>query len=258
MTQLPYPTNVSLGLIAGFLIPALASADSLRPLSTDRPDTTESPHTVDCGHFQIEMEVANLQRDGGNSASNFAEINAKIGLARNTDLQFVLPAFTHEESGSEGFGDMELRLKQNLWGNDDGPTALALMPFIKLPTASGDLGNGEVEGGLIVPFGFEGPAGWSCAVMAEIDLELDEDGSGYHPVLLSSVTTSHALSEQTAAFFELVGIFNTDSASETEAYFNTGCTWAPFDTFQFDGGIRIGLTDASTDVTPFLGMSVKL
>ncbi len=35
------------------------------------------------------------------------------------------------------------------------------MPFIKLPTAH-DLGNGEYEGGLIVPFAFEGPAEWSA------------------------------------------------------------------------------------------------
>lgn len=262
MTRQPHPINVSrfqsLVLIAGVFFPGLVSAEGLRPLSTDRPDTTESPHTVDCGHFQFEMEVAAWQRDGGNNTFNFAEMNAKVGLARNTDLQFVLPAFSHEESGSEGFGDMELRLKQNLWGNDDGPTALALMPFIKLPTANGDLGNGEVEGGLIVPFGFDGPADWSCAVMEEIDIELDTDGSGYHAVFLSSATASHALSEQTAAFFELVAIFNTDPAANTEAYFNTGCTWALGETFQLDGGLRIGLTDVSTDVTPFLGMSLKL
>ena len=86
----------------------------------------------------------------------------------------------------------EIRLKHNLWGNDDGSTALAVMPFIKLPTANGDLGNGEFEGGLIVPFGFEGPAGWACAVMAELDLEADDDGSGHHLVGLTSATASHA------------------------------------------------------------------
>lgn len=262
MTRSASPRNVShspyLLLMAGCLLLSFASADGLRPLSTDRPDTTESPHTVDCGHYQFELEVANWQRDGGNATAQFAEMNAKVGLARNTDLQFVLPAFSHQESGDEGFGDLEIRLKQNLWGNDDGPTALALMPFIKLPTAQGDLGNGEVEGGLIIPFGFDGPAGWSCAVMAEIDLDLDDDGSGYHPVFVTSATASHALTDQTAAFFELVGALDTDSTSETEAYFNTGCTWAPVETFQLDGGLRVGLTDASTDVTPFIGMSLKL
>ena len=246
-----------LTLIGGFILPALVSAEGLRPLSTDRPDTTESPYTVDCGHYQFELEVAAWQRDGGNNTYNFAEMNAKIGLARDTDLQLVLPVFSHEEGGAEGFGDMELRLKHNLWGNDEGSTALALMPFIKLPTANGDLGNGEVEGGLIIPLGFEGPAGWNCAVMTEIDLELDDDDSGYHPVFVNSATTSHALSEHTSAFFELVSVLNTDSSAHSEAYFNTGCTWLLRDNFQLDGGLRLGLTDASNDVTPFLGMSVK-
>lgn len=262
MTQTLHPIQVFHprfpGLVAAFLLPSLAFAEGLRPLSTDRPDTTESPHTVDYGHFQFEVELANWQRNGKNQTYQFTEINAKIGLTHNADLQFVLPAFSHEKGGAEGFGDMELRFKQNLWGNDDGPTAFALMPFIKLPTANRDLGNGEVEGGLIVPFSFEGPAGWGCAVMAEIDLEHDDSGGGYHPVFVASATTSHALSERSAAFFELVGVFNTDSRSETEAYFNTGCTWAPFENFQVDGGIRLGLTDTSTDMTPFLGFSFKL
>ena len=35
----------------------------LRELSPDRPDKTESPYTVDAGHFQIEMDFANYTFD---------------------------------------------------------------------------------------------------------------------------------------------------------------------------------------------------
>src|SRR5438093_6841318 len=35
----------------------------LRELSTDRPDKTESPYTVDAGHFQIEMDLVSYSRD---------------------------------------------------------------------------------------------------------------------------------------------------------------------------------------------------
>ena len=63
---------------------------------------------------------------------------------------------------TDGFGDITTRLKVNLWGNDGGRTALAIMPFLKVPTASDGLGNDVVEGGIIVPFAFELPAGWSC------------------------------------------------------------------------------------------------
>ena len=235
----------------------LCPAAELRPLSTDRPDTTESPHTVDAGHFQFEMEIANWTRNGRECEFSLGELNSKIGLNASTDLQVVTPFYTHVRDGGEGFGDVEIRLKHNLWGNDEGPTALALMPFIKLPTANGDLGNGEFEGGLIVPFGFEGPAGWDCAVMAEVDIEADDDGSGHHLVGVASATTSHSLTENTGFFLELVSVLSAESESHWEAYFNTGMTWAVTPAWQLDGGIRVGLTNASTDFTPFLGMSTK-
>ena len=243
--------------LLGAAVVPFALAEELRPLSTDRPDTTESPYTVDAGHFQFEMEIAAWAKDGRERELTLGELNAKVGLNACTDLQVVLPFYTQVRNGGEGFGDVQIRLKRNLWGNDEGSTALALMPFIKLPTAHGDLGNDEFEGGLIVPFGFEGPAGWACAVMAEGDIEADEDGSGHHFTAVTSATTSHAVTENTGVFFELVSVLSAESGADWEAYFNTGMTWAVTPTWQVDGGVRLGLTDASTDFTPFLGLSTK-
>lgn len=236
---------------------AITAAAELRPLSTDRPDTTESPYTVDAAHFQFEMELANASRDGGNREFSFGELNSKIGLDAATDLQVVTPFYRHVSDGGEGFGDVEIRLKHNLWGNDGGATALAVMPFVKLPTANGDLGNGGFEGGLIIPFGFEGPASWFCAVMAEGDLEADDEGGGYHFVGVTSATTSHDLTETTGVFLELVSVLSAESGAGWEAYFNTGMTWAVTPSWQLDGGVRMGLTDAATGFSPFLGASTK-
>ncbi|MES2656979.1 MAG: transporter [Verrucomicrobiota bacterium] len=241
-------------LFAMFLALSVSSAFALRPLSTDRPDVTESPHTVDAGHFQFEMEIANWSRD----EYSFAELNSKIGLDACNDLQLVMPFFTHVDGGGEGFGDIQIRWKHNFWGNDDGSTALAVMPFIKLPTANNDLGNGKLEGGIIVPFGFEGPAGWDCAVMAEADLETDEDEQGSHFVAVTSATTSHSVTENTGIFLELVSVLSAESSANWEAYFNTGMVWAITPLWQLDGGVRVGLTDASVDFMPFLGLSTKL
>lgn len=240
-----------------FALLSACPAAELRPLSTDRPDTTESPYTVDAGHYQFEMEITNWTRDGSQREFSLGELNAKIGLDASTDLQVVLPFYNHVRNGGEGFGDIEVRLKHNLWGNDEGSTALAIMPFVKLPTANGDLGNGDFEGGIIIPLGFEGPGDWACAVMAEVDFESDEDGRGNHLVGLVSATTSHAITENTGIFLELVGAQSAESGADFEAYFNTGATWAITPTWQLDGGIRVGLTDASTDHTPFLGISTK-
>lgn len=251
----PASLPLSIFALAASFLPCAAA--ELRPLSTDRPDVTESPHTVDAGHFQFEMEIANWTKDGGEREFALGELNAKYGLSRSTDLQLVLPFYNHVRGGDEGFGDTEIRLKWNLWGNDEGSTALAVMPFVKLPTANGDLGNGEVEGGLIVPFGFELPAGWDATTMAEFDLNADDDGDGYELVTVTSISVGHDLTECTGVFLELVSEIGTDGSSTWEAYFNTGITWAVTPTWQLDGGIRVGLTSAAADLTPFLGVSTK-
>jgi hypothetical protein len=42
-------------------------------------------------------------------------------------------------------------MKMNLFGNDDGPAGLAVIPYVKLPSSVPVISNGAVEGGLIVP-----------------------------------------------------------------------------------------------------------
>ena len=62
---------------------------AMRPLSTDRPDQTESPYSVDAGHVQFEFEVAKatfgtVSADGDRSGRELVAggVNAKVGLSR--------------------------------------------------------------------------------------------------------------------------------------------------------------------------------
>ncbi len=75
---------------------------------------------MDAGHFQFEMEIAAWAKDRRERELTLGELNAKVGLDKATDLQVVLPLYTHVRAGDEGFGDIEIRLKRNLWGNDGG------------------------------------------------------------------------------------------------------------------------------------------
>jgi hypothetical protein len=146
--------------------------DLMRELTPDRPDKTESPYTLDAGHFQLEMGVANfaLNDSAGvrTRAWNIAPLNIKIGLLNNVDLQFVFDDYlwvhTHDRvarrtTTQSGVGDFTPRLKINFWGNDGGPTALGFLPFVKFPTNSDQLGNNSVEGGALFPFAAKLSAG---------------------------------------------------------------------------------------------------
>lgn len=96
----------------------------MRELSTDRPDTTESPYTVDAGHLQVELSFLDYTRDEG--GEDFEEVmvlptNVKVGLLNHVDLQLVVTPFTRQEfeadvgpGDASGFGDTQLRLKINL------------------------------------------------------------------------------------------------------------------------------------------------
>ena len=60
---------------------------AMRPLSTDRPDQTESAYSVDAGHVQFEFEVAKatfgtVSADGDRSGRELVlgGVNAKVGL----------------------------------------------------------------------------------------------------------------------------------------------------------------------------------
>jgi hypothetical protein len=241
------------------LVPLLVvpcQAAELRPLSTDRPDTTESPYTVDSGHFQFEMEIGNVTHDGSERGLSIGELNLKYGLDACNELQLVLPFYENIEDGGEGFGNLQVRLKHNIHGNDSGDTALAIMPFVEIPTGNGELGNPDFGGGVIVPYAWAGPGDWSFGVQAEADLEIDNEGDS-HALFLTSATTSHPITDSTGLFLELVSILSTQGSSEWEAYFNMGVTWEMIPMGQLDGGIRAGLTDASVDFMPFVGVSTK-
>jgi len=164
----------------------------LRELTTDRPDKTESPYTVDAGHYQIELDLLNYTQDCTDQAVQtlaIAPINLKVGLFNNVDLQFIVETYTIQRTSGDdaqahetiaGFGDVLIRCKTNFWGNDGGTTAGGMMPFLKLPTGATELGNGAVEGGIIFPLAITLPQEWSMGLMTEVDHLRNSDSSNYH------------------------------------------------------------------------------
>lgn len=235
------------------LTPEFSAADVLRDLSPDRPDTTESPVTVDAGHWQIETSVYDLSRDDGADAHGFMETNVKYGIDGATDVQLVVPPYVRDEaSGAEGAGDLTVRLKRNLWGNDGGSTAFAVFPFVKIPTGTA-VGNGAWGGGLILPFAMEISGGWSLGMMAEWDL-IDGDSSRPDHEFVHSIVLGRDLTDQLGVFLEYVGTAAEDGC---QAQASGGFTWAVNADFQLDCGCRVGLNDAAEDLGIFSGFTIR-
>lgn len=237
-----------------------------RPMITDRPDTTESPYTVPAGRFQIEASFLDYSKDrsaaqGRRYQRVFGQMNIKRGLAQDTDLQlaFNTHSFAGQVEGgdrsySEGFGDVTLRLKRNIWGNDAGKTAFGLMPYVTFPTHT-RVSEKAWASGIIFPLAWTLPNGWTLGMMEELDFrDRAADGAGRFQSL-HSATLGIALSETVGSYWELVSIAGFSQSHQLSA--NAGLTFQIGPNLVFDTGSRIGLTRSAPDIGLFSGVSLR-
>ena len=239
----------------------------MRGMSTDRPDTTESAYTVDAGHYQIEMSFFDYGRnraDGERMETwTFGAMNLKAGLLNNVDLQVIFDSYSESRTRAQGitetvsgFSDVTLRLKTNLWGNDGGSTALAIMPYVKIPTGT-ELSNDHWEGGVIVPLSISLTDRIGLGLMAEADFVHDDERGGYDVEWVHTATLGFSLTEDLGMYVEYAGVASHEEEFDYQATFNAGVTFAVSDDLIFDVGIRVGLNEPAEDFGVFTGMSVR-
>jgi hypothetical protein len=191
-----------------------------KEMETDRPNVTETPHTVEAGHFQYEADLFKFQRERSEETRQHSwlanQVNLKLGLLKNTALQVMVQSYgkeinheitSGEKQSASGFGDITLRVKQSLYGNYDGNFSIALMPYVKFPTNTYS-DNKMYEEGLMVPMLFKLPHDWKIGMQVEGDYLKDDDAPARHAELLQSVSLSHVLFKKLEVFGESFYTYN--------------------------------------------------
>lgn len=271
-------TAIGIGMLIFPAAHQAAAAEFKREISTDRPDKTESPYTVEAGHVQFELNLMSFSFDDS-SPTDSTELKvrrasmggiAKYGLAHNIDLQLMV-GFGGVSSWIEGpgtgletskfprfeFSDPGLRLKINLRGNDSGKTAIGLMPYVILPLGSEAETADTWQGGIIVPAAVELGERSGCGLMLELDAVSDEVGDGHHLELVSSATVSYDVSSAIGVFVELFQQVDLRGGSPWSPTFDSGVTIAASDNVQIDFGANLGLNAYAEDFNPFVGVSLR-
>lgn len=246
----------------------------LRDMTTDRPDTTESPFTIDAGHIQIESSVFGYARsrpeiDGTvTDTYELATTNIRIGLTNSTEIGFVWQPYgavrTHQVGPAatlhdSGIGGLDIRGKVNLWGNDSFErtgSALALLPFITLPTDKNNgIGPEHVEGGLIVPLALALPHKFGLGVNGGVVWVKDNEEAGYNTQYLASASLSYEWTDKLGTYYELAAEFDTEDPRGDIVVLGTGVTYAVTENLQLDAGVNFGVTSAADRINPFVGVS---
>lgn len=232
-----------------------ARAQAPREMTTDRPDVTESPFTVDPGHVQVEADWINFQRSGAARRWQALPLNLRLGLTRTLEAGIFVGPWTRARTGrgpaAEGFGDVVLRGKANFLGDDGGGPAWGLIADLKLPTADRALGNGRTEGDLALPFLIRAGS-WEVAAMEEGEAHWSETRRDYRAGSLTTLSLGHRLAGPVDGYAELT-VETGDGAAACTLDF--GATWQATPDLQLDAGANLGLSRAAPDLLVFTGVA---
>jgi len=189
-------------------------------METDRPNVTETPHTVEAGHLQYEADLFKFKNEKSEDSREHSwlvnQANLKLGLFTNTALQLIVQTYGTESNmaltgGNKerkaGFGDITMRIKQNLYGNYGSNFSIAVMPYIKFPTNTYS-DNKMYEEGLIIPMLLKLPHDWKIGVQVEGDNLKDDNTDARHRQLLQSVVLSHVFFKKLEVLGETYYTYN--------------------------------------------------
>jgi hypothetical protein len=246
--------------------------DDMRKFTPDRPTKGYSVRTVDAGHIEIETDFVSYaySRYLGITTHSFEAFdpNLKIGITDWADFEIQFNGLQSQRSfdsatgavaHGDGFGDVFLRTKINLFGNDSGPMGLAIIPYVKVPSSVPVISNGAVESGLIAPLALRLPQDYIVTLMTEVDeLKNTDDGRRYTN-FVNLIGVSHPLPgiEGANAMVELFSSAGTDPASPQIYTFDAGMNFRLDKHTILDVGLNLGLNKAAPKAQIYSGISVR-
>lgn len=243
---------------------------SLRGFAPDRPTKSYAPVTVDAGHVQYETDILAYTHTTtpGLSTRQFTAFDplVKLGLTDRVEfgLQFGgydwadsrVPGTSAVVSRVRGVGDLTLRPKINVFGNEGGP-ALAVIPYVKFPTASRNLGNGHVDGGVILPVSVPLPWDFTVTVVPEVDVLRNGTNAGHHVDFTQAFSVGHPVGKAVTLYAEFFSSVGPDHGSPNLYTADVAAAWLVTDTLQLDVGANFGLNKAAPNVQAYTGVAQR-
>jgi hypothetical protein len=247
---------------------AAAAADD-RPICPDRPSKSTGPCTVPGGKWQIETGLVDWSRDKADGVTTdtaaWGNTAIKYGIARHVDVELWLtPLETLSVRGGgvhdrrSSFGDTVLRVKYDIT-QDDAPVQVALDAFVKVPTPSHQLGNGKLEGGLLVPIQVAiGKSPFTLSLGPELDWLADQGGRGHHAAMIQLADVGWQASRKLTFATELWRQWDWDpSGTARQASWDGSVAYLVSNDLQLDAGANFGLNRQTPDLELYTGVSVR-
>lgn len=225
---------------------------------------TEIPSTVAPGKFLLEMDALSLviDREG---LDKFTAVGAGLaivttGITERWDIQVGAELYISQryESGNfternTGIGDVHVRTKWNFYS--DEKLSMAVIPFVKIPTNSGGVGNDSVEGGIIVPWEVYLIGGFTMNAMVELDLVRNAADDGYDALWYASASVSRSFTSRLTVYAEL-DAQKTSGGSPWDSTLGVGAYLTISEVLSWDIVMYRGLSRGAPDWNPVVRVNI--
>ena len=250
------------------LIAVQARAADPPDLCTDRPGLATGTCTAAAGTVQIESSFVEWSRtDAGGMRTDdllLGPSTLRFGLDGRSEIQLGIVPFhqTRTSGGGSaethgGFGDMTIAFKHR-FSDAAATSSIAVMPFVKLPTARDPIGNGQWEGGLLVPMQTPLAGPLSLILTPEADWKANGNGTGHHARLSSAVSLGLSLGPRWSTAIDAQAGRERDAGiTAWDATVGPSVTFLATPTFQLDSEVDFGLTQGTPATTLKTGFSAR-
>lgn len=202
-------------MLRPYLFPRFALLGLMAAAAPVAAQVTESPATIAPGRVLVEVDGVKLSYERADAAGNkhtavgVGSTIVSTGITSSLDVQVGFDLFLHHSfefrgatDSRSGIGDVRFRTKWTFWRDEATGSAAAIIPFVKVPTNSGGVGNDSIEGGFILPWATGLGADLSAGAMLQWDMIRNDDDNGYDARWSLSGFLQHNLTRSFAVYGE--------------------------------------------------------
>jgi hypothetical protein len=247
------------------LVGLWAAAAPAQDINPDRPDLTTSAEVVPAGALQIEtgLEYAR-ERVGGGPTERQLSVQGVLRLGLTPALEISIEGepflWLRAAADDRGSGDYTLGLKYRFLAPapDGGGPALALKPFVKLPTAREPLGSERPDFGALLLMSVALPWGLSLDANAGVAAIGQRRPEGFIPQGIASASLSWAVTERLSTITELFLATKEERGGRDSLLTTVALLYRVTPRLALDAGMRTTITGQGPDWSAFIGLSVRL
>jgi hypothetical protein len=224
------------------------AAQSVQPMTTERPSFSTTPYVLSPGTWQIETgyKYTNDSDGADFELHTLPEALLRYGMNDDIELQFGWPGLSSRDDGNNsdsGMNDATIRVKIQV-ADEDAATPIVFFAGLTLPVGDDEFTSDSYEPSIGAAWAHKRFFGTVLIAESDDDYRLE-----------NGLAMSFALKNNASAYAEWQATFPEDGGSAHSL--NGGILWLRQANMQLDLNAALGLNDRAADFSIGAGFSYR-